>query len=138
MRARNIAAESDSAEYLRKLCLREGRTELRACYPTDICNILTSIGRYESRARDDEVGMERAAQLYFAKTQIRRDSSELRQGAVTVAARAVRDRRHGFRKNRLAISGRGAYQRPTRTPRLGPSPNPIKDSAPIFPSASRF
>ena len=34
---------------LRRLCLREGRTELRACYPGDICNILTSIGRYEKR-----------------------------------------------------------------------------------------
>ena len=29
----NIPCEPDSAEYLRKLCLREGRTELRACYP---------------------------------------------------------------------------------------------------------
>ncbi len=49
VKARNIDAEPDSAEYLRKLCLREGRTELRACYPGDICTILTSIGRYEGR-----------------------------------------------------------------------------------------
>ncbi len=45
----NIPFESDSSEYLRKLCLREGRTELRACYPADICNILISIGKYEGR-----------------------------------------------------------------------------------------
>src|SRR5229473_5095513 len=64
----NIPSEPDSAEYLRKLCLREGRTELRACYPADICNILISIGKYEGRppymAKSE---LERAAALYFAK-----------------------------------------------------------------------
>src|SRR5271165_4660992 len=66
---RNIQAEADSAEYLRKLCLREGRTELRACYPADICNILLSIGRYEGRgAIMTKSELERAASLYFAKT----------------------------------------------------------------------
>ncbi len=68
VKARNIEAEPESAEYLRKLCVREGRTELRACYPSDICNILTSIGRYEGRAplmtRSE---LERATALYFAK-----------------------------------------------------------------------
>src|SRR6204780_4295295 len=47
VQSRGLQAEPDSAEFLRKLCLREGRTELRACYPADICNILLSIGRYE-------------------------------------------------------------------------------------------
>ncbi len=62
------AAGGDSAEYLRKLCLREGRTELRACYPADICNILYSIGRYEGRPpRMTKAELERAASLYFAK-----------------------------------------------------------------------
>jgi hypothetical protein len=66
---RNIEAEPDSAEYLRKLCLREGRTELRACYPADICNILLSIGRYEGRGPImTKPEMERAASLYFAKS----------------------------------------------------------------------
>jgi hypothetical protein len=65
---RNIQAEADSAEYLRKLCLREGRTELRACYPADICNILLSIGRYEGRPPlMTKSELERAASLYFAK-----------------------------------------------------------------------
>jgi hypothetical protein len=68
VQARGLQAESDSAEYLRKLCLREGRTELRACYPGDICNILNSIGRYEGRAPImTKAEMERAAALYFAK-----------------------------------------------------------------------
>src|SRR5271170_3895939 len=68
VKARNIEAEPESAEYLRKLCLREGRTELRACYPADICNILSSIGRYEGRGPImTKSELERAAALYFAK-----------------------------------------------------------------------
>lgn len=68
VQARGLQSEADSAEYLRKLCLREGRTELRACYPSDICNILHSIGRYEGRAPImTKAEMERAAALYFAK-----------------------------------------------------------------------
>jgi hypothetical protein len=69
VQARGLQSEPDSAEYLRKLCLREGRTELRACYPNDICNILNSIGRYEGRAPImTKAEMERAAALYFAKS----------------------------------------------------------------------
>ena len=68
VQSRNIQAEADSAEYLRNLCLREGRTELRACYPADICNILSSIGRYEGRGPImTKSELERAAALYFAK-----------------------------------------------------------------------
>jgi hypothetical protein len=64
----NIPCEPDSSEYLRKLCLREGRTELRACYPADICNILTSIGKYEGRPPFmSKSELERATALYFAK-----------------------------------------------------------------------
>ncbi|MCX6623174.1 MAG: hypothetical protein NTY38_19335 [Acidobacteria bacterium] len=67
--ARNIPAEPDSPEYMRKLCLRDGRVELRACYPSDICQILNSIGRYESRpVTMNKTDMERAAALYFAKS----------------------------------------------------------------------
>nr|AUN37716.1 putative ATPase with chaperone activity [uncultured bacterium] len=69
VQARNIQAEPDSAEYLRKLCLREGRTELRACYPADICNILLAIGRYEGRPPQmTKPELERAAALYFARS----------------------------------------------------------------------
>lgn len=65
----NIPCEPDSPEYLRKLCLREGRTELRACYPADICSILTSIGKYEGRpAFMSKSELERATALYFARS----------------------------------------------------------------------
>jgi hypothetical protein len=67
--SRGIPSDADSAEFLRKICLREGRTELRACYPTDICNILESISRYENRPIQMSRGdMERAASLYFARS----------------------------------------------------------------------
>lgn len=66
--ARQLTAEGDTAEFLRSLCLREGRTELRACYPNDICKILVSIGNYEKRPpRMTRADLERAAALYFAK-----------------------------------------------------------------------
>jgi hypothetical protein len=68
VQAKNIQPEPDSAEYLRKLCLREGRTELRACYPNDICNILAAIGNYEGRPPVmTKPELERATALYFAK-----------------------------------------------------------------------
>ena len=68
VQGRNMTAEADTAEYLRKLCLREGRTELRACYPADICNILISIGQYEGRPPNmKKSDLERATSLYFAK-----------------------------------------------------------------------
>ena len=67
--AKDMQTEPDSAEYLRKVCLREGRTELRACYPLDICNILNAIGRYEKRpAVMTKSELERAASLYFARS----------------------------------------------------------------------
>jgi hypothetical protein len=67
--AKGIPAEPDSAEYLRKLCLNDGRTELRACYPGDICNILVSIGKYENRpVAVSKPDLKRATELYFART----------------------------------------------------------------------
>ncbi|MDX2266618.1 MAG: AAA family ATPase [Bryobacter sp.] len=65
---REVPFEKDTAEYLRTLCLQDGREYLRACYPMDICNLLISISRYEHRApqasRED---VQRAVNLYFAK-----------------------------------------------------------------------
>jgi hypothetical protein len=67
--SRRFPAEPDSAEYLRRLCLREGRTELRACYPNDICNILVSVAQYECRPISmSKADLERATALYFAKS----------------------------------------------------------------------
>ena len=68
-KAHNLTPEADSAAHLRKLCLDGGRTELRACYPGDICNILRSIGRYEKRPpMITKPELERATNLYFART----------------------------------------------------------------------
>ncbi len=69
MIARDVPTEPDSAEYLRNICLADGRNELRACYPNDICSLLMSISRYEHRPVEaTKVNLQRAAQLYFAKT----------------------------------------------------------------------
>lgn len=68
-RAKGFHADPDSSEYLRGLCLREGRTELRACYPADIMNIMLSIARYEGRPpMMSKADLERASNLYFAKS----------------------------------------------------------------------
>jgi hypothetical protein len=66
--ARGIPYEQDKAEYLRSLCLRDGRTVLRACYPGDVCRILLSISQYEGRpAQMTKADLERAVHLYFTR-----------------------------------------------------------------------
>ncbi len=66
--AKGLQPEADSAETLRNLCMREGRTQLRACYPADIMNIMMSIARYEGRPpMMTKTDLERASNLYFAK-----------------------------------------------------------------------
>ena len=68
MQGRRLQTDHDSSEFLRQLCLREGRTELRACYPNDIANIIMSIGKYEGQPPlITKSNLERAANLYFAK-----------------------------------------------------------------------
>ena len=68
MQGRRMQIDHDSSEFLRQLCLREGRTELRACYPNDIANIIISIGKYEGQPPlITKSNLERAANLYFAK-----------------------------------------------------------------------
>jgi hypothetical protein len=65
-RAKNVKTVPESFSELRRLCLDDGRSELRACYPTDICNILRSISRYENReptATPEDLA--RAVNLYF-------------------------------------------------------------------------
>jgi hypothetical protein len=66
--AKGIPYDQDMADYLRSLCLREGRTVLRACYPGDVCRVLMSISQYEGRpARMTRTDLERAVSLYFAR-----------------------------------------------------------------------
>jgi hypothetical protein len=68
VKARNMPTEPGADEYFRMLCIREGRVELRACYPNDICDIIVSISNYESRpAEVNRPNLERACMLYFAK-----------------------------------------------------------------------
>jgi SpoVK/Ycf46/Vps4 family AAA+-type ATPase len=65
---RQIPAEPGAPDHLRDLCLSAGRTELRACYPWDICNLLIAISRYVGREpRATHADLERAAALYFAR-----------------------------------------------------------------------
>lgn len=67
--AAGLECEPDAAARLRHLCLASGATELRACYPGDVCDIALWIGRYENRpARLTREVMERAARLYFTQT----------------------------------------------------------------------
>jgi len=67
-RARKVGAAHDSSATFRELCLADGRNELRACYPNDICNILNSIARYENREPTASVeDLKRAVQLYFTE-----------------------------------------------------------------------
>ena len=67
--ARNVPCTPDAVVTMRRMCLSDGRTELRACYPWDITNILVSIAKYEKRpARIDFKELERAIDLYFART----------------------------------------------------------------------
>ena len=69
MSSREVPVEQDSAEFLRRLCLSDGRQELRACYPLDICNLLMSISKYENKpVMATRENLERAASIYFAKT----------------------------------------------------------------------
>lgn len=60
-----MAYEPDCAEFLREVCLRH-TTDLRPCFPRDICNAIRAITVYERRlpriSRDD---IERAATGYF-------------------------------------------------------------------------
>ena len=61
-------AEKGCAEYLRERCHAAGAKYLRACYPNDICRLVTAISEYEGRAmRMTRVNIDRAVALYFAK-----------------------------------------------------------------------
>lgn len=64
----NLACETDSARFLRKLCLNLGPKELRACYPADIIDIIVSISEYEGRPVEiNQDTLKRAVKLYFTR-----------------------------------------------------------------------
>lgn len=63
-----IPADQNAAAHLRELCHAHGADELRACYPSDICNLLMAISKYEGRSVSSEADdLARAVDLYFAK-----------------------------------------------------------------------
>ncbi len=65
----NVAISPDCLALLRDLCLAGGRSELRACYPSDICKILIAIARYEERVPEaSESDLNRAVSLYFTSS----------------------------------------------------------------------
>jgi hypothetical protein len=63
-----IPCEPGSADYLRRLCLRHSPAGLRACYPVDMREIISSIAEYEGRPLQiTHSELERAVALYFTK-----------------------------------------------------------------------
>ncbi len=65
-RSRLVTVTPESFAVFRDLCLADGRSELRACYPNDVCKILNAIARYESReAEATPEDLVRAVRLYF-------------------------------------------------------------------------
>ena len=62
-----MAVTPESFVMLRQRCLADGRSELRSCYPNDVCTILNSIARYEGREPSATAeDLQRAVKLYFA------------------------------------------------------------------------
>jgi len=67
--AQNAPAEPGAAQHLRERCLELGVNHLRACYPTDIFQLVKAIGEYEGRpVRFTKSNIDRAVALYFAKS----------------------------------------------------------------------
>jgi len=65
---RGLPSEPGVLAYLRGVCEEYGTPELRACYPGDICNVLTWIAAYERRPIEvTRENLTRAAKLYFMK-----------------------------------------------------------------------
>ena len=65
---RDLSCEPESGKVLRQLCLDFGAKELRACYPSDIIDIIASISAYEAEPTAiNRQSIERAVTLYFTK-----------------------------------------------------------------------
>jgi hypothetical protein len=66
---KKLPYDPEIVDYVRTLVLSDGRSELRACYPMDLCNIIVSISDYEKRppqmTKDD---LQRAVNLYFTQS----------------------------------------------------------------------
>jgi len=64
---RRLTCDAATAGYITDLCLRRGEA-LRACYPSDLCDILIWRSEYEGRPpRVTPEELDRAADLYFTR-----------------------------------------------------------------------
>jgi hypothetical protein len=66
---RKLSCDRETLEHLRSLCRSHSSTnELRACYPSDLLDILTSISAYEERPIEiTKDSLEWAAAIYFSR-----------------------------------------------------------------------
>ena len=65
---RNLPCSPGASATLRQLCMDAGCTELRACYPSDICEIISWMSEFEETPLAvDPATLERATRLYFAR-----------------------------------------------------------------------
>jgi hypothetical protein len=66
---KKLPYDPEIVDYVRGLVLSDGRSELRACYPMDLCNIIISISDYEKRPPQmTKVDLQRAVNLYFTQS----------------------------------------------------------------------
>ena len=66
---RGMPCDAPTAAYVAELCLRQGGA-LKACYPADLCDILTWRSQYEGRPPQVTCAeLDRAAELYFTRVQ---------------------------------------------------------------------
>ena len=67
LHARRMSCDAPTADYVADLCLRRGDA-LKACYPADLCDILTWRSQYEGRPPQvTPAELDRAAELYFTR-----------------------------------------------------------------------
>jgi hypothetical protein len=66
---KKLPYDPETVDYVRGLVLSDGRSELRACYPLDLCNIIISISEYEKRPPQmTKADLHRAVNLYFTQS----------------------------------------------------------------------
>lgn len=66
---KKLPYDPDTVDFVRSLVLSDGRSELRACYPMDLCNIIISISEYEKRPPQmTKTDLQRAVNLYFTQS----------------------------------------------------------------------
>jgi hypothetical protein len=64
-----VPCDVGCAAHLRQRCLTSGSKVLRACYPLDIFRLIKAISKYDGNpVRITSANIDRAADLYFAKT----------------------------------------------------------------------